>query len=47
GLSDAELRAAHRQGFTATALGPRVLRTETAGPAMLAAAQALWGDFAA
>jgi 16S rRNA (uracil1498-N3)-methyltransferase len=26
-------------------LGPRVLRTETAAPALLAALQALWGDF--
>ncbi len=46
GLTDAELRAAERSDFALTALGPRVLRTESAGPAMLAAAQALWGDFA-
>jgi 16S rRNA (uracil1498-N3)-methyltransferase len=26
-------------------LGPRVLRTETAGMAVLAAMQSLWGDF--
>jgi 16S rRNA (uracil1498-N3)-methyltransferase len=38
-----ELAAAH--GFTALRLGPRVLRTETAPLAALAAIQMLWGDF--
>lgn len=44
GLSDSELAAAHDAGFRAVRLGPRVLRTETAGPAALAALQTLWGD---
>ncbi|MBO1923885.1 16S rRNA (uracil(1498)-N(3))-methyltransferase [Thiomicrorhabdus sp. 6S3-12] len=44
GLSDEEVALAVQNGFAATRLGPRVLRTETAGPAMLAIAQSLWGD---
>jgi len=44
GLSDPEIDAARRAGCTAITLGPRVLRTETAGVAALAALQALWGD---
>jgi 16S rRNA (uracil1498-N3)-methyltransferase len=31
--------------FAALRLGPRVLRTETAAVAALAAMQTLWGDF--
>lgn len=45
GLSDAEIVRAHAAGFTGIRLGPRVLRTETAGVAALAAIQALWGDW--
>jgi len=45
GWEEGELQAAHAAGFTAAHLGPRVLRTETAGAAMLAAMQAVWGDF--
>lgn len=45
GWEDAERSAAHAAGFTVLRLGPRVLRTETAGMALLAALQALWGDF--
>ena len=45
GLSDAERAAAKRAGFVPVRLGPRVLRTETAAVAALAAMQALWGDF--
>lgn len=45
GLTAAELDAARNAGFTPVRLGPRVLRTETAGPAVLAVLQALWGDF--
>jgi len=45
GFDEAELQAARRAGFTAVRLGPRVLRTETAGLAALAAIQTLWGDF--
>jgi 16S rRNA (uracil1498-N3)-methyltransferase len=34
-----------RFGFREVILGPRVLRTETAPLAALAAIHALWGDF--
>jgi 16S rRNA (uracil1498-N3)-methyltransferase len=45
GFEDSELAAATSAGFQAVSLGPRTLRTETAGPAALAAMMALWGDF--
>jgi 16S rRNA (uracil1498-N3)-methyltransferase len=45
GLDPQEMMAAKQAGFQAVRLGPRVLRTETAGLAALAALQALWGDF--
>lgn len=45
GLSPTESEDALRAGFTPLRLGPRVLRTETAAVALLAALQALWGDF--
>ena len=45
GLTAAELDAAAAAGFLPLRLGPRVLRTETAAVALLAAMQALWGDF--
>ncbi len=45
GLSASEEEQAARYGFSAFSLGPRVLRTETASLAALAAMQALWGDF--
>lgn len=44
GLSPAELAKAKEAGFVGIRLGPRILRTETAGVAALAAIQALWGD---
>ena len=44
GLDEAELGAAVRAGFEPVRLGPRVLRTETAGIAALAVLQALAGD---
>lgn len=44
GLTRIEIQAAFEQGFNSVRLGPRVLRTETAGPAAIAAAQLLWGD---
>lgn len=44
GLDDNEISFAEGNGFVATAVGPRVLRTETAGPACLAVIQTLWGD---
>lgn len=44
GLSEAELERAAGCGFRAVSLGPRVMRTETAGAAAIAIAQALLGD---
>jgi 16S rRNA (uracil1498-N3)-methyltransferase len=44
GLDDAEIEAATRAGFSPVRLGPRVLRTETAGIVALAVLQAMWGD---
>lgn len=44
GLGDAEIAHSERSGFSPVRLGPRVLRTETAGVAALSAMQALWGD---
>jgi len=44
GLDAAEEAAALRAGFAAVRLGPRVLRTETAGVAALAVLQAIAGD---
>ena len=45
GWSPKELAAAKKAGCQPVALGPRVLRTETAGLAAVAAMSALWGDF--
>jgi 16S rRNA (uracil1498-N3)-methyltransferase len=45
GLSEREQELALSQGAQPVALGPRVLRTETAPLAALAAINALWGDF--
>ena len=45
GLSGNETAAAQAAGFLPVALGPRVLRTETAGLAGIAAILARWGDF--
>lgn len=45
GFEESEVRAAHATGFVPLRLGSRVLRTETAGPAALAAIMALWGDW--
>lgn len=45
GLAPAEVAAAYSRGFIGVRLGPRVLRTETAALAALAAIQTLWGDF--
>jgi 16S rRNA (uracil1498-N3)-methyltransferase len=44
GFEDNELLAAQTAGFKAVGLGPRVLRTETAGLAAVSAAMVLWGD---
>lgn len=45
GFDDEELTAARSNGFAAVTLGPRVLRTETAGVAIVAALNLLIGDF--
>ncbi|MGD9871764.1 MAG: 16S rRNA (uracil(1498)-N(3))-methyltransferase [Thauera sp.] len=45
GWSDAEMAAFDAAGCRRVRLGPRVLRTETAGLAAIAALQARWGDF--
>lgn len=44
GLSDRETRLAREAGFKGIRMGPRILRTETAGIAAIAVMQALWGD---
>lgn len=46
GFADGEIEQAGRAGFVGASLGPRVLRTETAGLAAIAALQAMGGDFA-
>jgi 16S rRNA (uracil1498-N3)-methyltransferase len=45
GLADNEQSFALANGFTAARLGPRVMRTETAGLAAIALLQTLAGDF--
>lgn len=45
GFTAEESAVAVAMGFRPVRLGTRVLRTETAGAAMLAALQALWGDW--
>ena len=45
GFAPEEQAMAEHAGFLPVRLGPRVLRTETAAVAALAAMQALWGDF--
>ncbi len=45
GLSESEIESAIAKGFTATTLGPRVFRSETAPIATLSIIQWLWGDF--
>lgn len=44
GLSEHDLAALKQAGFQGLRLGPRILRTETAGLAALAALQAIHGD---
>lgn len=44
GFGDTDLAALRAHGFRALTLGPRILRTETAGMAAIAALQALHGD---
>lgn len=45
GLSDPEIASAEDAGFLPLALGPRVMRTETAPVVALAVLQSHWGDF--
>lgn len=45
GWEEGEMQATQAARFQALRLGPRVLRTETAGVATLAAMQIVWGDF--
>jgi len=45
GFSAGERALAYDSGCTGIRLGPRILRTETAPLAAMAAAQVLWGDF--
>lgn len=47
GITQVERVRAISAGFIPVRLGPRVLRTETAPLAALAAIQSLWGDFRA
>ena len=44
GLTPEEVKQAVGYGFTPVSLGPRILRTETAGLAMLSILQFHWGD---
>jgi 16S rRNA (uracil1498-N3)-methyltransferase len=44
GLSDLEQKLADISGFRRLTLGPRTLRTETAGMVALSVIQSLWGD---
>lgn len=44
GLGERDVAGLEAAGFTGLRLGPRILRTETAGLAALAALQALYGD---
>jgi 16S rRNA (uracil1498-N3)-methyltransferase len=45
GFAPQEVAAAESRGFIPARLGERILRTETAALAALAALQTLWGDF--
>ncbi len=45
GLTSEELNLAAQNGFVGVQLGKRILRTETAPLAAIAAMQTLWGDF--
>jgi 16S rRNA (uracil1498-N3)-methyltransferase len=45
GLTEKEIKLACDHGFQSLRIGSRVLRTETAGPTVIASLQALLGDF--
>lgn len=44
GFAAAEVAQAQAAGYLSLRLGPRILRTETAAPTLLAVLQARWGD---
>jgi 16S rRNA (uracil1498-N3)-methyltransferase len=44
GLARAEVESARARGFAVVGVGPRILRTETAGPALIAILQNKFGD---
>ena len=44
GLARQEVERAHARGYHSVSLGPRILRTETAGPAIVALLQFAFGD---
>jgi 16S rRNA (uracil1498-N3)-methyltransferase len=44
GLEESEVDAARAHGWRVVGLGARILRTETAGPAIIAILQSRWGD---
>ena len=46
GLTADEIDAARAAGWRVAGFGPRILRTETAGPAIVAALQFEFGDLA-
>jgi 16S rRNA (uracil1498-N3)-methyltransferase len=45
GLNNQEIEAAEKAGYAPLALGPRVLRTETAPIVAISLLQSIWGDF--
>ena len=45
GINDEESQFLKNINFNEIKFGPRILRTETAGPALISALQMLWGDF--
>jgi len=45
GLAEDEINQLQTLQFQNICFGPRILRTETAGPAVISALQMLWGDF--
>lgn len=46
GMTKAEAKIAQTQGYVSASLGPRILRTETAGLAMMSVLQYRYGDLA-
>jgi len=45
GLTEEEIALLQNNQFHNICFGPRILRTETAGPAVISALQMLWGDY--